>query len=84
MEKSTRLVLSRLGCSLHDLDGATSCPTKSIIKPIGDMGWYVTAARNLALAERAGHDLLVPCNGCYSTLKSVEIEIRVNSGLGRK
>ncbi len=81
MEKSTRLVLSKLGCVLHDLDGATCCPTKSIIKPIGDMGWYVTAARNLALAENAGHSLLVPCNGCYSTLKSVEVEMRINPGL---
>jgi CoB--CoM heterodisulfide reductase subunit B len=81
MEKSTRLVLSKLGCVLHDLEGATCCPTKSIIKPIGEMSWYVTAARNLALAERAGHDLLVPCNGCYSTLKSVEVELRINPGL---
>lgn len=81
MEKSTRLVLSKLGCVLHDLEGATCCPTKSIIKPTGEMSWFVTAARNLALAERAGHDLLVPCNGCYSTLKSVEVELRVNPGL---
>ncbi len=44
------------------------------------MSWYVTAARNLALAEREGYDLLVPCNGCYSTLKSVEVEMRVNPG----
>jgi CoB--CoM heterodisulfide reductase subunit B len=80
MEKSTRLVLSKLGCILHDLEGATCCPTKSIIKPMGDMSWYVTAARNLALAEREGYDLLVPCNGCYSTLKSVEVEMRVNPG----
>jgi CoB--CoM heterodisulfide reductase subunit B len=81
MEKSTRLALPKLGCVLHDLEGATCCPTKSIIKPMGGMTWYVTAARNLALAERAGHDLLVPCNGCYSTLKSVEVEMRINPGL---
>jgi len=81
MEKSTRLVLSKFGCVLHDLDGATCCPTKSIIKPMGNMSWYVTAARNLALAERAGHNLLIPCNGCYSTLKTVDVEMRVNHGL---
>ncbi len=81
MEKSTRLVLSRLGCVLHDLEGATCCPTKSIIKPSGDLTWYVTAARNLALSENAGYDLLVPCNGCYSTLKTVEVELRVNPHL---
>lgn len=81
MEKSTRLVLSKLGCTLHDLEGATCCPTKSIVKPSGDLAWYVTAARNLALAERAEYDLLVPCNGCYSTLKTVEVEMRVNPHL---
>lgn len=81
MEKSTRHVLSQLDCILHDLEGATCCPTKSIIKPIGDLAWYVTAARNLALAEKAGHDLLVPCNGCYSTLKSAEVEMRLNTKL---
>ncbi|MBZ0174823.1 MAG: heterodisulfide reductase-related iron-sulfur binding cluster [Candidatus Methanoperedens sp.] len=81
MEKSTRLVLSQLGCILHDLEGATCCPTKSIIKPIGDLAWYVTAARNLAIAQKAGHNLLVPCNGCYSTLKSVEVEMRINPGM---
>ncbi len=84
MEKSTRLVLSKLGCVLHDLEGATCCPTKSIIKPMGDLVWHVTAARNLALAEKAGHDLLVPCNGCYSTLKSVEVEMRVNPNVRRE
>jgi CoB--CoM heterodisulfide reductase subunit B len=81
MEKSTRLVLSQLGCVLHDLESATCCPTKSIIKPMGDMSWYVTAVRNLAIAERAGYNLLVPCNGCYSTLKSVEVEMRINPTL---
>lgn len=81
MEKSTRIVLSKLGCVLHDLEGATCCPTKSIIKLMGDSGWYVTAARNLALAEKEGRDLLIPCNGCYSTLKSVEVELRINPHL---
>ncbi|VVB92227.1 CoB--CoM heterodisulfide reductase subunit B [uncultured archaeon] len=84
MEKSTRLVLSKLGCVLHDLPEATCCPTKSIIKPMGDMEWYVTAARNLALAEKTGLDLIVPCNGCYSTLKSVEAELLVNPNLRTK
>ncbi len=84
MEKSTRMVLSKLGCVLHDLPEATCCPTKNIIKPMGDMEWYVTAARNLALAEKTGLDLIVPCNGCYSTLKSVETELLVNPHLRTK
>jgi len=84
MEKSTRLVLSELGCILHDLEGATCCPTKSIIRPMGDQAWYIAAARNLALAERAEHDLLVPCNGCYSTLKTVEVDLKINPHLQEK
>src|SRR3972149_11803726 len=84
MEKSTRLVLSELGCILHDLEGATCCPTKSIIRPMGDQAWYIAAARNLALAERAEHDLLVPCNGCYSTLKTVEVDMKINPHLQEK
>ncbi len=81
MEKSTRLIFSELGCVLHDLDGATCCPTKSIVKPAGGLAWYITAARNIAIAEKAGHDLLVPCNGCYSTLKTVEVELHTNPHL---
>lgn len=71
IEKSTRLVLDRLGIEYHDLDGFTCCPEKSLVKNMNDDLWRVSAARNLAVAERKGHDITMACTGCYSTLKSV-------------
>ena len=84
MEKSIRLVLDKLGVGLHDIEGATCCPTKSIIKVGDDFTWYVTAARNLALTENMGMDLLTPCNGCYSTLKAAAAELDINPKLRRE
>jgi heterodisulfide reductase subunit B len=78
MEKSIRMVLSELGVRTKDLAGTTCCPTKSIARVIGSDQWYVTAARNLALAEAAGLDILTPCNGCFSSLKAVVTDLNMN------
>ncbi|MDH7577759.1 MAG: heterodisulfide reductase-related iron-sulfur binding cluster [Bacillota bacterium] len=75
-EKSTRVVLERLGIELVDLPGFTCCPEKTLIKNYREEVWVLTAARNLALAEQAGLPLLTPCNGCYSTLKTVLAKIK--------
>jgi heterodisulfide reductase subunit B/heterodisulfide reductase subunit C len=34
--------------------------------------FHLAAARNLALVEAAGLDVLTPCSGCYSTFKEVQ------------
>lgn len=81
MEKSTRMLLDELGIGIQELPGATCCPTKSLIKPLGELEWLVTGACNLALAEEQGLDLLVPCNGCYSSLKTVQTELNLNLAL---
>ncbi len=81
MEKSIRLVIDKMGVGLHDIEGSTCCPTKSIIKVGDEFTWYVTAARNLCLAENMGMDLLTPCNGCYSSLKAAAAELNINHEL---
>jgi CoB--CoM heterodisulfide reductase subunit B len=81
MEKSIRLVLDELGVKLFDIEGATCCPTKSIIKIGDELTWYATAARNIALVEKMGMDLLIPCNGCYSVLKEATTELKINHEL---
>jgi CoB--CoM heterodisulfide reductase subunit B len=78
MEKSVRMVLAELGVYTTDLEGTTCCPTKSITKIIGNNAWYATAARNLALAEAAKLDILTPCNGCFSSLKSVVTDLNMD------
>jgi heterodisulfide reductase subunit B/Pyruvate/2-oxoacid:ferredoxin oxidoreductase delta subunit len=75
------MLLDELNISTQELPGATCCPTKTLIKPLGELEWFVTGARNLALAEQQGMDLLVPCNGCYSSLKTVQTELNLNPAL---
>jgi heterodisulfide reductase subunit B/NAD-dependent dihydropyrimidine dehydrogenase PreA subunit len=70
LEKSLRLVLEKLGIKFREIDGFTCCPEKFIVETMSEEAWYLTAARNLALAEKNGGDLLVACNGCYASFRS--------------
>lgn len=81
MEKSLRMTFSALDIETQDLEGTTCCPTKTIIRPMGEYQWCLTAARNLSIAEKTGLDLLIPCNGCYSTFKTVQHMLSTNSNL---
>jgi heterodisulfide reductase subunit B len=69
IEKATRLVFDDLGAEVHELAGHTCCPEGVLVKSNDEGAFYTTAARNLALIERAGLDVVTPCNGCYSTFK---------------
>lgn len=65
-EASTRAVLAHLGVTLVDLEFACcGYPARDVSRD----GFAVAAARNLALAERAGLDLLTPCKCCFGTLR---------------
>lgn len=78
IEKSTRLVVRELGIDPVDAEGFTCCPETTLVKAADEDAYYVTAARNLAVAERLGNPLLTPCNGCYSTFKSVMSTLKVD------
>ena len=63
---STRAVLQHLGVTLVDL--AFNCcgyPARDLSRD----AFVLSAARNLALAERVGLDLLTPCACCFGTLR---------------
>ena len=78
VEKSTRLVLDQLGVSYREIPGFTCCPERELVRTANEELWFTTAARNLALAEGQDLDILTPCNGCYSTLKDVLCQIKLN------
>ncbi|MCK5558775.1 MAG: CoB--CoM heterodisulfide reductase subunit B, partial [Candidatus Hydrogenedentes bacterium] len=91
IEKATRLAMEKLGIACYDLDGFTCCPEKTLVKCMDERTWLLTAARNLAVAESAGRDVLTLCNQCYSTLHGVakrlkgepDLKASVNSELDR-
>ena len=69
IEKSTRVVFDDLGATVHELAGHTCCPEGTLVKANDEHAFYTAAARNLAIVEKAGLDVVTPCNGCYSTFK---------------
>lgn len=72
VEKSARLVFADLGAEVVDLEGYSCCPDPVLTRLAEDEFSLALSARNLALAERLGNDLLVLCNGCYETLVEAE------------
>ena len=83
VEKATRLCADELGVELVDIAGFTCCPEGTLVKAADADAFYLTAARNLAIAEREHLPLMTPCNGCYSTFKSVLSDLTVDWRLRR-
>jgi len=67
-EKAARFVFEKLGAEIVDLEGYTCCPDPVLTRLSDDDFSLALSARNLALAEKLGNDLVVLCNGCYETL----------------
>ncbi len=72
MELAIRKTLPNLGIELVDIDGFTCCPDPIYFKARDKMKWLTIAARNLAVAEEAGLDVITMCSGCISTLKEAQ------------
>jgi heterodisulfide reductase subunit B len=63
---STRTVLAQLGVTLVDLEfSCCGYPARTVSRD----AFVLSAVRNLALAERAGLDLLTPCSCCFGSLR---------------
>jgi heterodisulfide reductase subunit B len=74
--------LRKLGVSFQDIKEFNCCgyPLKNI-----DAGAYtLAAARNLALAEKKGVDILTFCNCCFNSLKLVRHSLKINAPLLKK
>ena len=72
MELAIRRTLPNLGVELVDVDGFTCCPDPIYFKARDKMKWLTIAARNLAVAEETGLDIVTMCSGCISTLKEAQ------------
>lgn len=76
METAARKALDVLGVELVSIPGASCCGDPISFQSLKRETWLVMAARNLALAEGLGKDMVTLCNGCYETLKSANTMLK--------
>jgi heterodisulfide reductase subunit B2 len=65
---STMSVARVLGIELEELDDWNCCGATAYVS-INEKRSFVLSARNLALAEKTGKDLVAICSGCYLALR---------------
>ncbi len=84
MEKAVRFSLARLGIELVDEERFSCCPDPIYFKAADRFTWLTLAARNIALAEEKGLDIVTMCSGCTSTLCEVNYHLKHDAELRRK
>ncbi|MHA2312583.1 MAG: CoB--CoM heterodisulfide reductase iron-sulfur subunit B family protein [Candidatus Thorarchaeota archaeon] len=77
-EKSIRMVAPHFDLELVDLP-FTCCPEPNGVRSFSDDIWLVFAARNIALAEEKGLDILTACAGCHESLTMAKHELDTKS-----
>jgi len=79
-EISTLSVAGALGIEFEELDDWNCCGATAYVA-IHEKRSFVLSARNLALAEKTGKDLVAICSGCYLALYKASKYINENSKL---
>ena len=79
---ATRAVCNRLDIVLVEFTGFNCCgyPVRNI-----DQGAFIlSAAKNLAVAEKAGLDIMAMCKCCYGSLKKAEFALNSDQNLKKE
>lgn len=74
-DMSTRKVAKSLGIELWEIPEWNCCGASSA-HLTDHLLALALPARNLAIAEKEGLDVAIPCAACYSRLKAVEVEVK--------
>ena len=80
---SVRAIAEPLDMELIELEGWTCCGSTPY-GSLDELEAVVVAARNLALAEKTGLDLVTPCSSCYVTLNKAAIHLEDHPQLKRQ
>ncbi len=75
IEAATRYVFDQVNGGVTDVEGMGCCPTKASFTNIDEVTATALSARNIALAETEGKDLVTICNGCFSILAEAKHEM---------
>ncbi len=78
-EISSRKVLDKLGVELVEMPEFNCCGLP--LDPVSHETMLIMAAKNLALAERQGLNILTLCPGCAGTLKKVNKILKADKAL---
>lgn len=73
--RSVRAVGKALGASLAELPDWNCCGSPPSAA-VDELGSFCMAARNLALAEKQGQDMVTPCSACYVILNRTNSYIK--------
>ena len=82
-DESVRFVFETLGHKLVELDDWNCCGA-TYYMAIKETISLVISARNLALAEKQGNDLVAPCSSCYTILYKTNHVLKNNPILKAK
>lgn len=80
---SVKAVAKALNVDLIELEDWSCCGATPYVS-IDELGATCNAARNLALAEKRGLDLVTPCSCCYIILKGANSHIKEHPDLKAK
>ena len=84
IEKVAKQILPQLDVELHEIPSFTCCPEPVGVTINHRLTGLTISARNISLAEEAGHDVITLCNGCTYTLKQANMELKKNAELREK
>jgi len=73
LEKAFRDVAGILDVKLKEMEGVSCCPEPVSLQSLNIDTWVALGARNLAIAEKMGVNIIAICSGCYETLKTVSV-----------
>ena len=73
-EYSARAVLNTLNVEVTDIDTFNCCGHP--LKNVNQDGWLLSSARNIALAEGRGENLLTLCQCCFGSLKTADAKLK--------
>jgi heterodisulfide reductase subunit B len=79
-EKSARKLAEKLGVELLDMPGSGCCGT-TYLETLDHKTGLAIAARNIAIAEEMGLDIVTVCNGCTEVLTKANKELKENPEL---
>ncbi len=76
-DRSAQAVLKTLGVELDELEDWNCCGASSG-HSLSSRAASALPARNIALAQKTGLDLLIPCAACFNRLKSAEHSLKTD------